>query len=167
MAQQHQQTEEFFDVATAPQASKDVASWHNDPAYRRPFKVVRWRVVDEEWQGRSAIDAVVVVDVNGQEDIEAAQGVGGVQALDAALRRVLLNHFPFIEGVKLIELYTHRGGEGTAAEVMSIMKFSYNQQQWSTMRKSRDLLASAWLALLDGYEWVITQELGRKENSNE
>lgn len=161
MAQHKQQTEEFFDTATAPQASQDVASWHADPAYRRPFKVVRWRVVDEEWEGRSAIDAVVVVEVNGQEGFEAAQGVGGVQALDSALRRVLLHHFPLIEGVKLVELYTHRGGEGTAAEVMSIMKFSYNQQQWSTMRKSCDLLASAWLALIDGYEWIITKELDK------
>ena len=166
MAQHKQQTEEFFDTATAPQASQDVAGWRTDPAYRRPFTVVRWRVVDEEWEGRSAIDALVVVEVNGHEDIEAAQGVGGVQALDSALRRVLLHHFPFIEGVKLVELYTHRGGQGTAAEVMSIMKFSYNQQQWSTMRKSRDLLASAWLALIDGYEWVITKELGKKEKQS-
>jgi 2-isopropylmalate synthase len=119
-------------------------------------------VVDEEWKGRRAIDAVVVAEVNGQEDIEAAQGVGGVQALDSALRRVLLHHFPVIKGIQLVELYTHRGGRGTAAEVVSIMKFSDGQQQWSTMRKSRDLLASAWMALVDGYEWAITTLLSEK-----
>jgi hypothetical protein len=33
------------------------------------------------------------------------------------------------------------------------------------MRKSRDLLASAWMALLDGYEWAITKTLDK--NSDE
>ena len=164
MAQQPGQPEEFFDEATAPQASQEVARWRQDAAYQPPFEVVRWRVVDEQWEGRSAIDAVVVVNVNGQEDIEAAQGVGSVQALDSALHRVLLQHFPFLEDMRLMELYTHRGGEGTAAEVVSIMKFSDTQQQWSTMRKSRDLLASAWMALLDGYEWAITKTLSREKD---
>ena len=164
MTQQPGQPEEFFDEATAPQASQEVARWHQDAAYQPPFEVVRWRVVDEQWEGRSAIDAVVVINVNGQEDIEAAQGVGSVQALDSALHRVLLQHFPFLEGMRLMELYTHRGGEGTAAEVVSIMKFSDDQQQWSTMRKSRDLLASAWMALLDGYEWTITKTLSREKD---
>ena len=68
-----------------------MARWRQDPHYRPPFEIVRWRVVDEEWRGRRAIDAVVVIEVNGQEKIEAAQGVGGVQALDSALRRVLLH----------------------------------------------------------------------------
>ncbi len=164
MAQQPGQPEEFFDEATAPQASQEVARWRQDAAYQPPFEVVRWRVVDEQWEGRSAIDAVVIVNVNGQEDIEAAQGVGSVQALDSALHRVLLQHFPFLEDMRLMELYTHRGGEGTAAEVVSIMKFSDTQQQWSTMRKSRDLLASAWMALLDGYEWAITKTLSREKD---
>ena len=41
------------------------------------------------------------------------------------------------------------------------MKFSDGQQRWSTMRTSRDLLASAWMALTDGYEWAITTLLNR------
>lgn len=155
MAEQHGQPTEFFDEATTPQASQEVERWRKDPRYKAPFRVVRWRVVDEQWEGRSAIDAVVVVEINGEEDFGAAQGVGGVNALDLALRRVLIKHFSFIEGVQVSESYTHRGGAGTAAEVVSIKKFSDGRRQWSTMRKSRDLLASAWMALVDGYEWII------------
>ncbi len=165
MTHQQEPSEEFFNAVTAPQASQDVARWRQDPSYCPPFEIVRWRVVDEEWKERRAVDAVVVVKVHGQEDIEAAQGVGGVQALDSALRRVLLHHFPRIRDIQLVELYTHRGGRGTAAEVVSIMKFSDGQQQWSTIRKSRDLLASAWMALVDGYEWAITTLLS--ENNQE
>ena len=159
MAEQRGQDAGFFDQATSPQASQEVERWRRDPLYRPPFRVVRWRVVDEQWEGRSAIDAVVVVAIDGEEDFGAAQGVGGVNALDLALRRVLIKHFPFIEGIQVTESYTHRGGEGTAAEVVSIKKFSDGRRQWSTMRKSRDLLASAWMALADGYEWAVVINL--------
>jgi hypothetical protein len=30
------------------------------------------------------------------------------------------------------------------------------------MRKSHDLLASAWMALVDGYEWSISMNLQKK-----
>ena len=155
----HQTPEEsnFFNEDTkVPQASQEVEEWRNSQHYDPPFGIERWRVIDEVWNGKTAIDAVVLVDVNGRQEFGAAQGVGGVNALDQALRQVLTNHFPFIETVQLVELYTHRGGAGTAAEVVSIMKFSDGVQQWSTMRQSRDLLESAWLALIDGYEWAIT-----------
>jgi 2-isopropylmalate synthase len=155
MAEQHEQSTEFFDEATAPQASQQLERWHSDPSYRPPFGVVRWRVVNEQWEGHSAFDAVVVVEIDGVEDCCAAQGVGGVNALDLALRRVLVKHFPSLADVQVIESYTHRGGEGTAAEVVSIMKFGDGRRRWSTMRTSQDLLASAWMALVDGYEWVI------------
>ena len=162
MAQQPEQSEEFFPETTAPQASQEVKRWHQDPDYPPPFRIIRWRVIDEVWNGQSAIDAVVLVEVNAQQDFGAAQGVGGVHALDQAFRQVLTKHFPFLEGVELVELYTHRGGAGTAAEVVSIMKFSDGVQQWSTMRQSRDLLESAWLALIDGYEWIITKSRQKK-----
>ena len=162
MAQQPEQSEEFFPKTTAPQASQEVERWRQDPAYLPPFHIIRWRVIDEVWNGQSAIDAVVLVEVDAQHDFGAAQGVGGVHALDQALRQVLTKHFPFLEGVGLVELYTHRGGAGTAAEVVSIMKFSDGKRQWSTMRQSRDLLESAWLALIDGYEWIIAQSLQKK-----
>jgi len=162
MAEQHGQSTEFFDEATAPQASQQVERWRKDPSYRPPFRVVRWRVVDEQWEGRSAIDVIVVVEIQGVEDFCAAQGVGGVNALDLALRGVLIKHFPSLVGVQVIESYTHRGGEGTAAEVVSIKKFSDGRRRWSTMRKSQDILASAWMALVDGYEWVISFNAQKK-----
>ncbi|MGE0824960.1 MAG: alpha-isopropylmalate synthase regulatory domain-containing protein [Candidatus Binatia bacterium] len=162
MAEQRTPPSEFFDQATAPQASQEVERWRRNPLYVPPFRVIRWRVVDEEWEGRTAIDAVVVVEIEGHQDFGCAQGVGGVNALDMALQRVLSKHFPFLEGVRVMESYTHRGGEGTAAEVVSVQKFSDGRHQWSTMRKSRDLLASAWLALVDGYEWIITNGLQKK-----
>lgn len=105
------QSEEFFNAVTAPQASQDVARWRQDPSYCPPFEIVRWRVVDEEWKERRAVDAVVVVKVHGQEDIEAAQDMGGVQALDSALRRVLLHHFPRIRDIQY-EIQRRSAAEG-------------------------------------------------------
>ena len=63
MAEQSGQTSGFFDEATTPQASQEVERWRNNRQYRPPFRVIRWRVVDEQWEGRHAIDAVVIVEV--------------------------------------------------------------------------------------------------------
>jgi hypothetical protein len=163
MAEPPLQPRGFFDEVTVPQASQEVEQWRQHPSYSSPFRIVRWRMVDEEWEGRSAIDAVVAVEIHGRQDYGAAQGVGGVNALDLALQRVLLKHFSCVENVRVMESYTHYGGEGTAAEVVSVQKFSDGLRQWSTMRKSHDLVASAWLALVDGYEWIITKSLRKRD----
>ena len=77
----HQTPEEsnFFNEDTkVPQASQEVEEWRNSQHYDPPFGIERWRVIDEVWNGKTAIDAVVLVDVNGRQDFGAAQGVGRV-----------------------------------------------------------------------------------------
>ena len=82
MSQQPEHDAQFFDEATIPQASREVEQWRKDLQHTAPFRIVRWRVIDEVWNGQSAIDAVVLVEIKGQTDFGAAQGVGGVNALD-------------------------------------------------------------------------------------
>ena len=43
MAQQPEQSEEFFPETTAPQASQEVERWRQDPDYPPPFRIIRWR----------------------------------------------------------------------------------------------------------------------------
>jgi len=54
-----------------------------------------------------------------------------------------------------MESYTHGSGEGAGAEVISAKKFSDGKRWWTTMRRSRDIVESGWLALVDGYEWAV------------
>lgn len=148
----------FFSEAEVPQASRELEELRASGDYIAPFEIVRRRVVDDSLNGQVAIDAIVVVRVGTAEELEAAGGIGGVHALDLALRKVLIRHFPSIASVRVTESYTHGSGEGTEAEVIFVKKFTDGKAQWSTMRKSTDIVEAGWLSLLDGYEWKIWME---------
>lgn len=145
----------FFSETEIPQASKELEQRRTDPTYVAPFEIVRRRVVDDSLSGAVAIDAVVVVKIGAGEELEAARGIGGVHALDLALRKILIRHFPVIADVRVTESYMHGSGEGTEAEMISVKKFTDGKKQWSTMRRSTDIVEAGWLSLLDGYEWKI------------
>lgn len=148
----------MFYEAEAPQASRELAELRTSPDYVAPFEVIRRRVIDDSYEGRMTIDATVVVSIGGSEDTEAARGVGVVHALDLALRKALLRHFPFLEGVRVTETYSHASGESTEAEVMSVKKFSDGNSSWTTLAKSANSVEAGWKSLVDGYEWRIIQE---------
>jgi 2-isopropylmalate synthase len=148
----------MFYEAEAPQASRELAELRTSPDYVAPFEIIRRRVIDDYYEGRMTIDATVVVRIGGTEDTEAARGVGVVHALDLALRKALLKHFPFLEGVRVTETYTHATGESTEAEVMSVKKFSDGNASWTTLAKSANSVEAGWKSLVDGYEWRIIQE---------
>lgn len=152
----------FFFEAEIPQASKELERLRTEPGYAPPFEVVRRRVVDDSLSGQVAIDAIVVLRIGGQEELEASRGIGGVHALDLALRKLLTRHFPQIASVRVTESYTHGSGEGTDAEVISVKKFTDGKNQWATMRRSTDIVEAGWLSLLDGYEWKIVMERRRR-----
>ncbi|MGH7770976.1 MAG: alpha-isopropylmalate synthase regulatory domain-containing protein [Candidatus Binatia bacterium] len=155
----------FFHEPQVPQASKELEELRAREDYTTPFEVIRRRVVDDSLNGRVAIDAIVVVKIGAEEELEAARGVGGVHALDLALRKVLTRHFPSIAGVRVTESYNHGSGEGTEAEVISVKKFTDGKNQWSTMRKSTDIVEAGWLSLLDGYEWKVWMERKKSKNA--
>jgi 2-isopropylmalate synthase len=155
MTEHREESTSFFDEPVIPQASQDLQHLRAEPGYSPPFEVLRWRVVDEVRAGVVTIDAIVVIRVEKKEDLEAAQGVGGINALDLALRKALIKRFPFLCDVRVVESYTHGSGEGTDAEVISVRKFSDGKRWWTTMRRSRDIVESGWLALVDGYEWAV------------
>ncbi len=155
----------FFHEPEIPQASKELEELRAREDYVTPFEVIRRRVVDDSLSGRVAIDAIVVVKIGAEEELEAARGVGGVHALDLALRKVLTRHFPSIASIRVTESYTHGSGEGTEAEVISVKKFTDGKKEWSTLRKSTDIVEAGWLSLLDGYEWKIWMEKRKSKNA--
>jgi 2-isopropylmalate synthase len=152
----------IFYEAESPQASRELAELRTLPDYVPPFEIVRRRVIDDFHEGRMTIDATIVIRIGCAEDTEAARGVGVVHALDVALRKALLKHFPFLEEVRVTETYSHASGESTEAEVMSVKKFSDGHSSWTTLAKSTNSVEAGWKSLVDGYEWRIIQEAIRR-----
>jgi 2-isopropylmalate synthase len=150
-----------FYEAEPPQASRELAKLRESSGYMPPFQIVRRRVIDDLYDGKMIVDATLIIRIGDVEETEAASGVGVLHALDTALRKALLKYFPYLEPVKVIETYQHATGASTEADVVSVKKFADGDLVWTTLAKSSNTIESAWISLLDGYEWRIVQEKAR------
>jgi 2-isopropylmalate synthase len=88
----------------------------------------------------------------------AADGNGPVSALDAAVRKALLEVFPSIAALHLTD-YKVRiidSQEGTNAAVRTLIETSDGLHRWRTVGASTDVIEASWLALQDAYEyWIL------------
>lgn len=125
-----------------------------------PFELVESLVVAHE-QARSAdgtpgTQASVKVNVGGALVHTAADGAGPVEALDSALRRALIPHFPELAEVHLVDYRVRviNGDQGTAATVRVGIDSTDGDRTWTTVGCSANILRASALALVDSYEWA-------------
>jgi 2-isopropylmalate synthase len=161
-------TSSIFEEPEVPQASRELAELRTAEGYVPPFRIIRRRVTDDYYegaQGTATVDATIVICVGDVEEIEAARGVGVVNALDLALRKALLKYFPFLQQVRVAETYMHASGESTEAEVMSVKRFTDGHATWTTLSRSPNTVEAGWQSLVDGYEWRIIREVMKQRRA--
>ena len=101
--------------------------------------------------------ATVKVTVNGQNILEAAEGNGPVAALDAALRKALINFYPQIAEFELTD-YKVRildGHSGTAAKTRVLVESRNGHQRWTTVSVSTNILEASYQAVVEGLEYGL------------
>ena len=101
--------------------------------------------------------ATVKVAVNGKDILEAAEGNGPVSALDAALRKALVNSYPEIATFHLKD-YKVRildGGAGTSAKTRVLIESSNGHQRWTTVGVSGNILEASYQAVVEGIEYGL------------
>jgi 2-isopropylmalate synthase len=131
------------------------------PGYQRPFEMIDFMVVVEHRQGRG-IFAEANVKVKVREEIAhtAAEGNGPVNALDKALRKALLPHYPKLAEVTLAD-YKVRildGDAATGATTRVIIDTRNGHRAWSTVGSSPNIIESSWQALADSMEYALLNE---------
>ncbi|MCI2423337.1 citramalate synthase [Saccharopolyspora sp. K220] len=117
-----------------------------------PFELESYRVVLDH---RSATDVVseatVKVHVADQRVIATAEGNGPVNALDAALRKALVPHLPWLEAVELSD-YKVRiliDAPGTDAVTRVLVESRDGAEEWTTVGVHGNIVEASWLALCD------------------
>ena len=101
--------------------------------------------------------ATLKVEVDGQTEHTAAEGVGPVQAMDMALRKALVRFFPSVAQVKLVD-YKARvlaGSGGISSKVRVLITSSDGQRSWSTVGVSENIIEASWLALRDSLSYHL------------
>ena len=117
-----------------------------------PFTLESYRVVvDHRGDGAVVAEATVKVRVAGTRVIATAEGNGPVNALDAALRRALEPHVPWLDEVELAD-YKVRilpGAHGTDAVTRVLVQTTDRVGEWTTVGVHCNVVEASWLALVD------------------
>ncbi len=110
------------------------------------------------------IEATVDIEVGGQNVHTKEAGDGPVNALDKALRAALLNFYPAIATVQLVDykvriLDSH---SGTAAKTRVIIESTDGTDTWGTVGVDANIIEASWEALVDSVEYKLFQDENRK-----
>ena len=88
----------------------------------------------------------------------AAVGNGPVNALDGALRKALLEDYPKLAAVRLLDYKVRvvNQGSGTEAIVRVLIDSTDGERSWQTVGASANIIEASWLALVDSLEyWLL------------
>lgn len=105
----------------------------------------------------TTVQAKLVLNVQSKDKETKAEGDGPVNALDAALRKVLLDVYPEISKVRLTD-YKVRvldSKEGTAAKVRVMIESADEEKVWVTVGVSTNIIEASWQALVDAIEYKL------------
>jgi 2-isopropylmalate synthase len=143
------------------EASFELIMWRTHPDYKAPFEL-RDMVLAEQRGGTSGellSEATVKLRVNGVIMHTAAEGNGPVNALDAALRKALINFYPQLGNVRLTD-YKVRvlNDEGTASGIRVNISSGDGLTTWQTVGSSTNVIEASYLALADSLEYALVRE---------
>ena len=155
------------------EASFELLIQRAKPDYQPPFELVDFMVVVEKRrrppsQGSPEellSEAMVKVRVNKKIMHTVAEGNGPVNALDQALRKSLLQFYPSIASVRLVDYKVRILEEtiGTSAQVRVLIESTDGEEVWRTVGGSTNIIEASWLALADSLEYWLAKQKGRKK----
>ena len=151
------------------EASFELLLHRAKPDYQAPFELVDYMVVIEKKRRLSTrknpdemlAEAMVKVSVGSEVIHTVAEGNGPVNALDQALRKALLQFYPSLAAVKLIDYKVRilEGSTGTGSQVRVLIESSDGVEEWTTVGSSPNSIEASWLALADSMEyWLLKQK---------
>jgi len=154
------------------EASFELLLHRAKPDYKAPFELVDFMIVVERRRRPSTkknledmlAEATVKVRVGDEIRHTAAEGNGPVNALDQALRKALLQFYPSLAQVKLVDYKVRILEEsvGTESQVRVLIESSDGVNEWRTVGSSANIIEASWLALADSLEyWLLKQNVGR------
>ncbi len=146
------------------------------PDYMPPFELVDFMTVVEKRGAKPVVSqsnphgngadlsaqAMVKVRVGNEVMHTAAEGNGPVNALDNALRKALLQFYPSLKAVRLMDYKVRVVDQGhdTGAIVRVLIESTDGQRTWSTVGASENITEASWMALSDSLEWWLAKQRG-------
>ena len=133
------------------------------------FELEHFRVTIEKDKSRPcSAHATIKISVDDRQEITAAEGQGPVSALDNALRKALDSFFPKLNSMGLVDFKVRviDGRAGTAAKVRVLIESRDQDEIWSTIGVSEDIIEASWQALADSVQYKLSK-MHAKDNPSE
>ena len=138
--------------------------------FKPHFALESFRVtIEKDKDQPCSAHATIKISVGDKKEITAGEGYGPVSALDNALRKALDKFYPDLDTMRLVDFKVRviDGSRGTAAKVRVLIESRDQNEIWSTMGVSEDIIEASWQALADSFQFKLaTEERIRHENSN-
>lgn len=135
--------------------------------YKPFFELKGFRVVvEKDWRTKKMIsEATIKVKVGDSIEHTVAEGDGPVNALDSALRKALEKFYPVLKEINLTDFKVRviNAESGTAAKVRVLIESRDNEDAWSTIGVSENIIEASWQALADGIEYKLLKDKKRSD----
>ena len=135
------------------------------------FELESFRVtIEKDKDQPCSAHATIKISVNEKKEITAGEGYGPVSALDNALRKALGKFYPDLDTMRLVDFKVRviDGSRGTAAKVRVLIESRDQNEIWSTVGVSEDIIEASWQALADSFQFKLANaQRIRLENSIE
>jgi len=145
------------------------------PDYKPHFELIDFMVVIErhrrpprEKESELLSEATVKVKVGDKIMHTAAEGNGPVNALDRALRKALVEFYPDLTVVELLDYKVRilEESAGTGSQVRVLIESGDGKEQWRTVGSSTNIIEASWLALADSMEyWLLKRNKSRQRKA--
>ncbi len=133
------------------------------------FRIGRFRVTDERRfnaKGELVVEseATAAIMIGSHTQYEVEYGNGPVHAIDKAIRKALIQFYPSLGDVDLIDfkvriLEPHEGQKGTGAVTRVLIEFKDEHDLiWRTVGVSTNIIDASVMALSDGMVWKLMND---------
>ena len=124
------------------------------------FELESFRVsIEKDKDQPCSAHATIKVAVGESAEITAAEGLGPVSALDNALRKALGRFYPDLDTMRLVDFKVRviDGRDGTEAKVRVLIESRDQDEIWSTIGVSEDIIEATWQALADSFQYKLSK----------
>jgi len=129
--------------------------------FKTHFERIKYHVeVGFQADGRVTNEATVKVAVGENIRHEVAEGDGPVNALDAAIRKALIDTYPQLHEMHLVDYKVRvvNSDAGTAARIRVFIDCKDDRDVWGTVGVSENIIEASWMALVDAIEYKLYKD---------
>ena len=141
--------------------------------YERLFVLESWRtIVEKRADGNVETEATIKIwappGPDGERYVRTAEGNGPVNALDKALRAALVEIYPQLAEIELVNFKVRilDSSKGTQAITRVLLDSSDGAAEWGTTGVSENVIEASWEALVDSLEHGMQHRDGPRASAD-